>query len=320
MPLLSPLRKYKRKAKELSIGARIRLKWLRDCRQLPLTTDHFELYKIIHRHYFQKMGKFPNLIQCRDYNDKIQWLKLFDQDIKIIRCSDKILVRDYVKERVGGQCLVRLFRTADRFFDIDFDSLPESFVVKANNDSGTVILVQNKESLDRKSAAVRIDKALKRIFGWENGEWAYSYVRPRVLVEEFIGLANNTPPPDYKFHCVDGKVKWLQYISDRSNDKKEEIADNQGNIQPIIFDWRFQRGNGFVKPSNWEKMVEIAERLAAGFKYVRVDLYNVAGHIYVGEMTFFPAEGCYKEDGQRLLGRYLDFDRSTVKPLVSLRT
>lgn len=314
---LKALRTSKRKAKDLSLGAKIRLKWLRDRARLPLTKGHFELYDIIHRYYFREMRTFPNLVDCADYNDKVQWLKLFDQDNRIISCCDKLLVRDYVRERVGERYLVRVFQVHDRFSDIDFESLPESFVIKANNDSGTVIPVRRTSVLDRNAAAGRIDRALNGTYGWEKGEWAYSYIRPKVLVEEFIDPASSAPPADYKFHCVDGAVRFVQYIYDRGMDTKEQIVDSQGNKLPTGLSSNFKLGTNFRKPENWKEMLTVAERLAAGFKYVRVDLFYSAGSIYAGEMTFWPMAGCYQGDGQRILASCLDFDRTTVKPLVS---
>jgi hypothetical protein len=293
-------------------------KWLQDRVHLPLTDEHFELYNVIHRHYFAEMGYFPNLVKCRDFNDRIQWLKLFDQDYDVVRCCDKIRVRDYVRERVGERYLVGLFQIHNRFADIDFDSLPEPFVIKANNDSGTVILVRNKNALDHRAAAHQVDRALQTVYGWEKGEWAYAYIRPKLLIEEFINPVDSVPPADYKFHCVDGVVRFVHYIYDRGLNTKEQIVDLDGNDLPTGLYPKFERGNGFRKPRKWLEMVSVAERLAAGFKYVRVDLFYCAGNIYAGEMTFWPMAGCYHGDGQRVLGSYLDFNRSTYKSVVGV--
>jgi hypothetical protein len=175
------------------LKARIQLKWYQDSLHLPLTPGHRELYAIIHRLYWRELHGFPNLISCRDFNDKIQWLKLFDQSHEIVRCSDKILVRDFVRERVGEQYLVKLYQVCDHFTEIDFDALPDAFVIKANHDCGTVILVRDKAKLNRREAEARIESALKKLYGWEYGEWAYAYVKPRVLIEEFLEPENLTP-------------------------------------------------------------------------------------------------------------------------------
>ena len=300
------------------LTAKIKIKWLTDKLYLPLNPKHYELYNIIHRHYWDQLHDFPNLINCRDFNDKIQWLKLFDQSPENVRCSDKILVRDYVRERVGEEYLVKLYQVHNHFSEIDFDSLPQSFVIKANHDSGTVILVRDKSQLDYQVAEDKIEASLQQLYGWEKGEWAYSYIQPKVFVEEFIEPENSSPPPDFKMQCVSGEMKFCRYTYDRGIDTKEIVLDKYANNFGLIIDENFRLGdrNDFKKPELWDKMIFIAETLGKGFKCVRVDLYCSGDRIYVGEMTFFPMAGCYKGEGQKKLGKYLDFDRTTFKPLL----
>lgn len=252
-------------------------------------------------------------MNCRDFNDRIQWLKLFDQDPEIIRCSDKVTVRDYVSERVGPQYLTKLYQVHKRFDDIDFDSLPCAFVIKANHDSGTVILVKDKAQLDKSAAREQIDSALSRPYGWENGEWAYYYVKPRVLIEEYLNPESSNAPPDYKFYCVNGSIRFCHYIYDRGQDTKEQLLDPVGKTIDADLYPTFKLGSAFVKPPNWPEMIEIAERIADKYKCVRVDLYNVSGRIVLGELTFWPMAGLYKSEGQKKLGHLLDFDRKTFK-------
>jgi hypothetical protein len=291
-------------------------KWEHDCEYLPLTMAHRDLYTIIHRLCWQKLHEFPNLVECRDFNDRIQWLKLFDQDREMIRCSDKVLVRDYVRERVGEEYLVKLYQVHDRFSQIDFAALPKTFVIKANHDSGTVLLVRDKNRLDRDAADKRIDEALKKPYGRARGEWAYAYVQPKVFVEEFIDPASQLPPPDYKFYCVEGKVKFCHYIYDRGLNTKEQTVDPDGNDLMTELYTEFELGTDFKKPGRWDEMICVAERLSSGFKCVRVDLFCNAEKIYAGEMTFWPMGGHYKGEGQKKLGQLLDFDRTTYKPFL----
>ncbi|MCM1983007.1 CapA family protein [Lyngbya confervoides] len=309
-------KRAKSKLSRTWLTTKIKTKWLNDKRHLPLTQAHYELYDIIHRLYWDKLHDFPDLINCRDFNDKIQWLKLFDQSPEIVRCSDKILVRDYIRERVGEEHLVKLYQVHDRFSQIDFDALPQSFVIKTNHDSGSVILVRNKSSFDYHSAKSRIDSALQRPYGWTNGEWAYNYVKPKVFVEEFIEPESLTPPPDYKFYCIDGIVRFVHYIYDRGFDTKEQTLDPEGNDLATELYPSFKLGTGFRKPAVWNQMISVAERLGTGFKCVRVDLFCSGDRIYAGEMTFWPMAGCYKGEGQKKLGKFLDFDRTTFKPLL----
>jgi len=293
----------------------IKLKWYRDRRQLPLTPECGELYTIIHMNYWKRLRYFPNLIECRDFNDRVQWLKLFDQDREIIRCSDKLLVRNYVEERVGSEYLVELYQVCNHFSEINFDSLPDSFVIKTNHDSGTVILVSNKSELNYSSIEKNIEESIAKKYGWNKGEWAYPYIQPKILVEEFI-LSTGICPADYKFHCVDGEVKWLQYIYDRCGCIKEVIISPDGSVANVHFDNNMEYSENFIMPLKFDQLKAIACRLSSGFKYVRIDLYYSNGKIYFGEMTFFPLSGCYLGEGQKKLGELLNFDRKTVKPFL----
>jgi hypothetical protein len=296
------------------LSLRIRSKWRKDARHLPLTPEHWELYNIIHRLCWRELHDFPNLIQCRDFNDRIQWLKLFDQHEAMARCSDKILVRDYIRERIGDKYLVRLYQVRARFEEINFDALPNQFVIKTNHDSGTVILVRDKNKWDKASAATRIQNSLKQTYGWLNGEWAYAFVKPAILIEEFIEPERTAPPPDYKFYVVEGKVRFVHFIYDRGADTKEQTVDRDGNDLATELYPSFKLGAAFRKPECWPEMLDVAERLGKGFKCVRVDLFCSNNRIYAGEMTFWPMFGCYKGEGQKKLGPLLDFDRSTFQP------
>ncbi len=205
--------KVRRRLGLLKLKLLLQRKWNRDCRYLPLTPAHRELYDNIHRKYWKKFGEFPNLVDCRGLNDRIQWLQLFAQDREIIRCADKISVRDYVREKIGDQYLVKLYQTHNHFGQIDFDALPNAFVIKTNHDAGTVFLVRNKAQIDKKVLKTRIEAALSKPFGWMKGEWVYSYIPPKVLVEELINPQDQKPPADYKFYCSEGKVKFITYMS-----------------------------------------------------------------------------------------------------------
>jgi hypothetical protein len=248
----------------------------------------------------------------------MQWLKLFDQSNEIIRCTDKVQVRDYVRERIGKKYLVKLYLVHDHFSEIDFNALPKTFVIKANNNSGTVILVRDKSKLDYWAAGVQIEAALKRNYGWWQGEWAYSYVKPKVLVEELLEPHNQYPPPDYKFYCSEGVVKVCRFISGRGGpDSRDQSLDVDGNDLGIRVNSNLKRGSDFKKPELWSEMIQVAQQLSRGHKFVRVDLFCTGDRIYVGEMTFWPGAGAYRLAGQKELGKFLDFERSTHKPLVT---
>jgi hypothetical protein len=306
----SPTRKVRAMVFNLLLAG----KWQWDKAHLPLTSRHRELYDLIHRAHWRRLGHFPDLINCPDYNSAIQWLKLFDQSQQVIACADKLAVRKYVAERIGEQHLVPVLQTCELFEEIDFKSLPQSFVIKVNNDSGNVVLVRDKTSLDRAAAREIVNFSLSRVYGWDGGEWEYAFIAPKILVEEFIEPESSSPPADYKFHCVDGTIRWLQYIFDRGSDTKEVIVDPEGRVTDIHFDRHMKHATQFTRPAEWAQLCDIAETLAAGWKYVRVDLYLTGGIIKFGELTIYPLAGCYPGDGQQVLGKLMDFDRATVKP------
>jgi hypothetical protein len=315
-PKRTPLLRLRHRITGTVLDARIRMKWNSDRKCLPLEEESWEIYSIIHRLFLHELGRFPNLVNCQDYNDKIQWLKLFDQQLEIVRCSDKIAVRDYVQERLGIGFTPKLYQTAADFDGIDFSTLPESFVIKTNHDSGSVILVRDRSQLEMASARDRINESLKVTYGWPNGEWAYSFIPPRVLVEEFIRPDQPKAPPDYKFHCVDGKVRWLQFIYDRGHGAKEVITERMGVPMGLHLYEGMEHVTTFDPPPQLEALAIIAERLARGWKYIRVDLFLDGGRIIVGELTFYPGMGCYRGAGQPAIGKLLDFDRSSYRSAV----
>ncbi|HOV04213.1 MAG TPA: ATP-grasp fold amidoligase family protein, partial [Kaistiaceae bacterium] len=161
-------------------------KFLADRRQLPLGLRQYGLYRTIHRFSLRETGRFPNLVACADINDFANWIKLFDQDPLIVQCSDKLAARDYVAAKVGPDILTRIFQIHEHFSEIDFDALPKSFVIKTNNDSGTVIIVPDKDTLDRTEAERRVERALSNVYGAAHGEWAYAHITPKVFVEESL--------------------------------------------------------------------------------------------------------------------------------------
>ncbi len=305
------------RAASASLDFRISLKWLADSQRLPVKYDHREIYFIVHRLLHHELGHFPDLLECRDFNDRIQWLKLFDQDREIIRCSDKLGVRERVKERLGEDYLARIYQVSDHFDELQFEDFPDQFVVKTNHDSGTVLVVRDKSKLDYESAKRRFDQALRRAYGWANGEWAYAYVKPKIFVEEYIGFGGDiVSPPDFKFQCVDGRVVFVRCTSNRGINQTEAVLDREGNNFGFVVDENFRLNLDFVRPDSWGQMIATAESLSNGFKCVRVDVYSVDERIIVGEMTFYPMAGHYKGRGQKIVGHLLDFDRTTFKPFL----
>lgn len=305
--------------RKAALTAWIQAKWYRDKMSLPLTRDHWEIYDLIHRASWRRLEKLTNLRDPQDYNDRVQWLKLFDQREEMIRLGDKIAVRDYIREKTGERYLTKLLQVCETFDEIDFNRLPVRFVIKANNDSGNVVLVADKATLDKAEARQRMEFSLGRVYGWSGGEWHYAFMKPRLMVEEFLETGTDLPPADYRFHCVNGRVRWIQNDIPFEPKMKEVIVDPEGRPMKVHFSSHKIYSEEFTKPAQWEEMTKLAETLSTGWKYVRIDMFVCGNRIYAGEITFTPYAGFYKGEGQKVMGQLLDFDRTTFEPPVYRR-
>jgi len=268
------------------------------------------LYDIVISFYEKEFGRLPDLKNPRGYNEKIQWLKLYDQMPEHTVCCDKLLARGYVAQKAGSQCLLEVYQVARGVDGINFDKLPKDYVLKTNHDSGTVNIVRNRKGLIKAKKNMR--KKVGKLYGYAEGEWAYTHVYPYVFAEEFM----NDEIVDYKFHCSFGEIKWVQIISDRDSGKPTEvITDEHLEVMGLHFDHKMTHTRVLPEqPECWEEMVEIAKKLSADFKYVRVDLYNYKGRAIFGELTFWPLAGAYKTADEPKFGELLDILTETRRP------
>lgn len=244
--------------------------------------------------YYIKMGRRLELKNPQRYSEKLQWYKLHDKNPEMIRCVDKYEVRSYVAEKGLAHILNTCIGVYDRVEDIDFDSLPRQFAAKDTLGGGgnDVAIIKDKASADLAALRSRMkdwtDKPAHIAGGGR--EWPYySGKEHRIIIENYLEEPNGDLR-DYKFLCFGGKVAYIVYDCDRFTDHKRNIYDK---------DWRYIKvdtdhecfEDSIPKPENLEEMKQIAETLSAGFPHVRVDLYNVNGKIYFGELTFFPWSG-----------------------------
>ncbi|MCD7886637.1 MAG: hypothetical protein LUG44_03315 [Clostridiales bacterium] len=241
--------------------------------------------------YYHQTGKHLNLEHPRTYTEKIQWLKLYDSTPLKGRLSDKYLVRDYVREKIGGGYLVPLLGVWDRVEDIPFDDLPEKYALKATHGCEWNIIVHDKNQLDVNDARRKLKEWLQTDFAFRDGlELHYRYTEPRIIAEQYIENAENTLF-DYRFFCFDGKVYsiWIDVDSGTPTHRRNIYTPNW-ELVPLNVTWPHDSGLT-RKPKNLEKMIQIAETLSQGFYHVRVDLYEIGTQIYFGEMTFTPMSG-----------------------------
>lgn len=238
------------------------------------------------------MGKKLNLKNPERYTEKLQAYKLYYRNPVMTKCADKYQVRGFVEGKNLGNILCRLYGVYDNVNEINFDSLPEKFVIKTTNGSGTNILCRNKNTLDIPNAKSQIKKWLKRNMYELGREWAYKNIKPKIIIEEYLEDNENhfEGINDYKFICFNGKAEYVVFDVDRFKTHKRNIYDTEWNNLHIKTDCD-EINDVIEKPEGLDKMIEIANKLSEGFPCVRVDLYYINHKVYFGELTFYPWTG-----------------------------
>ncbi len=239
-------------------------------------------------------GKKLNLKNPSTVNEKIQWLKIYDATPLKTQLADKYLVKQWVAERIGGEYIIPTLGVWDSFDDIDFDALPNQFVLKATHGSGMNIIVTDKSKLDYTDAKRKFDMWLKRNLGYHSLELNYVDVKPRIIAEQYLENSGGNLY-DYKIWCYSGVPKYIHYIGERTNNAtKEQFFDmswkklqcNSGTYPPFTSE--------IQKPENMDELFMLAEKLSKDFVFVRVDIYVLNdGSFKFGEMTFYPGSGYY---------------------------
>ena len=246
--------------------------------------------------YRVKMGSNLNLKNPKKYTEKIQWLKLNDYKPEYTDMVDKYNAKSFVSGIIGEQYIIPTLGVWDSFDEIDFTNLPNQFVLKCTHDSGGVVICKDKTVLDINAAKRKIENALKNDFYYAQRERPYKYVTRRIIAEQYMEDHVVNDLRDYKIHCFNGEPKYLQVIGNRNH------SNHTGNQMFYSFDWK-DAGWAFgdyppynkdlEKPYHLELMYEIAKKLSQGLRYIRVDLYEINGDVYFGELTLYPAGGFY---------------------------
>lgn len=266
--------------------------------------------------YKQVFGKPLNLKNPQTFNEKIQWLKLYDRNPLYTKLVDKVAVKDWVKNRIGEEYIIPNLAVWNNVSQINWDMLPNQFVIKCNHDAASYVICTNKTKLDITSAAMKLRNCLKTdYYRYENKQWAYKGIKRKILAEAFIKDSNDISIglTDYKFFCFNGVVDCVMVSVDRHvGTPKFYFYDREWNIlrynyRSIQLDEKFS----LKKPTNFDKMWEIAEILSADIPFVRVDLYNCSGKIFFGEMTFYPDGGA---DANLLAETELRFGNKLILP------
>lgn len=259
---------------------------------------HFFIRSLDSEFFRGIMGYDINWDNPQDLNEKINWLKLYSDTSEWTRLADKYLARDYIAEKLGADVLPELYGVWKRAEDIDFDSLPDKFVIKTNHGCGGVVAVTDKATLDREKVRKEMAEAISHKFGYKTIEPHYMKIPPVIMAEQLIenDAAFSTSIVDYKVWCINGKPECILMCSDRSG-KKCTLSwyDTEWNFLPDVNSGRhFGDYKEIPRPACLEQMLQYAQTLAEGFPQIRVDFYIEKGRLYVGELTF-TSQGGYMD-------------------------
>lgn len=239
-----------------------------------------------------KMGYDLNLDNPQTFNEKLQWLKLYDRRPELTKMVDKYEVKAYVAERIGEQYIIPTLGVWNHFDEIDFDKLSDRFVLKCTHDSGSISICKDKSTWDKHAARIKLEKNLRRNYYYAGREWPYKDVKPQILAEEYLENNCDEGLHDYKTWCFDGKVQYIQYITGRiHNATYEGFYDRQWNLQTFSYHNPLMK-KSVLKPDCLTELIVLAEKLTENLPFVRVDFYILPnGQIKFGEITFYPMAG-----------------------------
>ena len=255
-----------------------------------ITLSDYTFLKLEFKKIFNKKLDLNN---PKTYNEKLQWLKLYDRRELYTTMVDKYAAKEYVASIIGEKYIIPTIGVYETFEEIDFNKLPNQFVIKCTHDSGGLVIVRDKKKLDLNKLRKKICKFLKRKYFYIHREWPYKNVKPRIIIEKYMTDNKNKCIKDYKFFCFNGKAK-IMYISEGlENHNTARMSFYDMNCNQITLkrkDYSLFEEK-IVKPKNFEKMKEFAEILSQNIPHLRVDFYEINGNLYFGELTFSTCAG-----------------------------
>lgn len=270
----------KRNAKLMDIG-----------RKLSVFVPDKLYLKILYR---KRMGRKLDLKHPKTCCEKLQWLKLYNRNPQYTKMVDKYEVKKYVSQLIGKEHVIPLLGVWDSFEEIDFDQLPNQFVLKVTHNSGGFAVCKDKNSFDREEAKKLLGDMLKKNYFWGGREWPYKNVKPRIIAEEYVPSLGNADSIEYKITCFDGKVGFVTICTGPAHQDLEKRMNDHFDTEFHHMPWWSYYKNAKKrpeKPEQWEELIALAEKLSAGIPYVRVDFYIIDGKVYFGEYTFYTWSG-----------------------------
>ncbi|TMN21929.1 ATP-grasp fold amidoligase family protein [Lentibacillus cibarius] len=259
--------------------------------------------------YKRAMGKSIDLTNPKNFNEKIHWLKLYWKHPLVSKCGDKFEMRNYVNDMGLSNILNNIHSVYDDASNIEWNTLPDKFVLKVTSGSGFNIVCKDKNKINRRKVEKKLNKWIKTNFALKVGEINYQSMKPRIICEEFMETEEGNLPIDYKIFCFNGNPKYILVVTEREIGVKRFMFDNEWNSIDFL---KNRTSDGMItpkKPDSLQEMIFYAEKLSNPFPFVRVDFYDYNGRTILGEMTFTPDAGLatrYKESFLRELGDMID--------------
>ena len=248
-------------------------------------------YTFLKRKWKYMNGVELNIDNPSTFNEKLNWLKIYNRNPQITLMADKYEVKKYVGSIIGDEYVVPCYGVWNNFDEIDFGTLPNQFVIKATHDSSGACVVKDKANFDREAARNKYEKILRRNWFWPYREWAYKDIKPRIIVDRYLDDHSGHELTDYKFWCFNGAPK-VMYITNKGKKIQENFYDM--NFMPLDINHGYSRHEPeYKKPQNFELMMSLCLKLLDGINipFVRVDFFDVHNHIYFGEFTFYDWAG-----------------------------
>lgn len=256
------------------------------------------------------MHKRLNIDNPQTFNEKIQWLKLYDRNPQYTKMVDKYRAKKYVSSLIGDKYIISTLGVWDKFDDINFDALPQQFVLKCTHDSGGLIICRDKSKLNIDEARRKINACLKQRYFWIAREWPYKNVKPRIIAEKYMESESDQELTDYKWFCFNGEPQFLYISHGLANHETATIDfyDIQHNRMPFKRTDYKSSTTDAPKPRCHSEMIEVAKKLSKDIPFVRIDLYEINGKVYFSEITFSPCAGWLPFDPPEwdlTLGKYI---------------
>lgn len=264
--------------------------------------------------YYFVMEKKLDLLKPKTFNEKLQWLKLYDRNPEYAKMVDKYEAKKYVSNIVGDEYVIQTLGIYNNFEEIDFDNLPNQFVIKPTHTSGNIFICKDKNKINYKELNKTINKWLKRKYYYIHREWAYKNVKPKIIIEKYMATEKQKELIDYKFFCFNGEPKFIYVSEGLSNHKTAKISFADMNYKKTEFYRKDYKPftNLPPKPKNFEKMKELAKKLSKNIPFVRVDFYEIENKVFFSELTFYPCAGYIPfepEKYDKILGDMLELPK-----------